>query len=349
MAQGNPGGQDTYVPLLELSGNLMIEYARNLHHTSLAINRACRVTPVKNTYGTYLQFNPLDLARNVNIPYDPDWAPGTLRPTGFESNLQFKTLTFRCDRKNHGKTLDKLGVDLANWPIMKAHTEALAQDAMTYRAIKVYNKMFDSTQYDATHVFSATTASGTGFLSGGTIADPRIKNAFDYAARIIMKDSMGKVQFGGLSVLMNHNTALKLSSTRELREYLAQQVNSEAQLRLDRGKSLNDAFGLPDRLYGYNVIVDSLFYSAVNKGNASLSGTPVIADNQILVCLADGPQEVPEGAPSYNTCHVFSYEEMTVESTEDTRNRLVFLDIVNNFTPEIVAPVTACLIQNIFS
>lgn len=349
MAFNGPGGNDTYIPTLELSGNLMIEYARNLDSPTLAINRACRVTPVKQTRGAYMQFNPLDLARNTNAPYDPNWGPGSLRPTGFENNLQFQVKTFLCERKNHGKTLDKRAVDLANWPIMKAHTEALAQDAMTYRAYKVYNKMFDSTQYDATHVFSATTASGTGFLHAGTTADPRIKNAFDYAARKIMADSMGKVQFGGLSVLMNHNTALRLSSSRELREYLMQQAGSMDQLRLQKGRSLNDAFGLPDRLYGYNVIVDSLFYNPYNKGNAAISGTTVIPDNQILVCLADGPQEVPEGAPSYNTCHVFSYEEMTVETTEDTRNRLVYLDIVNDFTPEIVAPVTACLIQNVFS
>lgn len=349
MSFGNPGGQNTMVPLLELSGNLMIEYARNISSPTLAINRACRVTPVKNPYGTYLRFNPLDLARNTNVPYDPNWAPGTLRPTGFENNLQFEVRTFQCYRKNHGKTLDKLGVDLANWPIMKAHTEALAQDAMTYRAIQVYTKMFDSTQYDATHVFTATTASGTGVLSGGTTADPRIKNAFDYAARIIMKDSMGKVQFGQLTVVMNANTALRLSSTRELREYVMQAAGAEANLRLSKGKSLNDAFGLPDRLYGYNVVVDSLYYSAANKGSAAISGTMVVPDNQILVCLADGPQESAEGAPSYNTCHVFSFEEMTVETVEDTRNRLVFLDVVNHFGVEIVAPVTACLITNVFS
>lgn len=348
MATATAGGLDTFIPTLELSGSLMIDFARNL--AKYPVNRYCKVTPVKQKRGEYLKFDPLTYARLGATPLTSnEWAPGTLRPTYFDKNLGFEVGTFTCTRKNFGKTLDKQGVDLANWPVLKAHSDALAQEAMTHRAYRVTQKMFDSTQYAASHAVSATTASGSGFLNGGTTADPRIKNAFDYAARLIMKDSNGKVQFGMLSALMNDVTASKLSSTRELREYVQQSPDALAQIRLRGGDSLNAVWGLPNVLYNYNITVESLYYNAYNLGNASAVPAPVVPDNSILIHLADGPQEAAEGAPSYNTCHVFAYEEMTVETNEDTRNRLIYLDIVMDYDVQIVAPVTAVLITNVFS
>jgi hypothetical protein len=342
-----PGGMNTYVPTLELSGSLIVDYARNLD--KFPVTRYSRVTPVKQVRGAFLQFDPLALARLGATPaVNNDWPAGSLRPTGFDNNLGFRQQTFQTSRKNFGKTLDKRAVDLANWPIMKAHSDALAQEAMTHRAWRVANTMFDSTNYDSTHVVSATTASGTGFLSGGTTGDPRIKNAFDYAARLIMQDTMGRVQFGGLSVLMNHNTALRLSSSRELREYLMQSATAREDIIL-RKSPINAAYGLPSVLYNYNVIVENTFYNGYNRNATGATGTVVVPDNKLLVFLADGPQETLEGAPSYNTCHVFAYEEMTVETNEDTRNRLVYLDVVMDYDVKIVAPPTAVMIENLFS
>lgn len=347
MSVGNPGGMNTYIPTLELSGNLMIEYGRNLD--KYPVNRYCRVTPVKQVRGAYLRFDPLSLARLGSTPaVNNNWAPGNLRPTGFDNTLGFETKTFQTTRYNFGKTLDKRAVDLANWPILKAHSDALAQEAMTHRAWRVANVLFDSTQYDATHVLAASAASGTGFLNGGTTGDPRIKNAWDYSARLIMQDTMGRVQFGGLSVLMNHNTALRLSSTREIREYVMQSPTARDDLML-RKSPINAAFGLPSVLYNYNIIVENTFYNSYNRNASGATGTVVVPDNQCLVFLTDGPQETVEGAPSFNTAHVFTYEEFTVETTEDTRNRLQFLDIVMDYDVQIVAPPTAVLLTNLFS
>lgn len=343
-----PGLASTVIPLFELSGNLMVAYGRN--QKDINANRYSRVTPVKSKVGNYLRFNPKDQARLPNLPQKPHWAPGTPRPTGFQNTLGFETVPFRTSREAFGMTLDKEAVDIASFPIMKTHTAALGTQAMTYVAYRVCTALTTTGNFDASHVFTATTASGTGVLSGGTTADPRIKNAFDYAARIIQKDTNGTVKIGQLSVLMNHVTAQKLASTREIREYVMQQTGSIEWIKMNGPNTSNDTYGLPKQLYGYNVVVEDSFYNTGNRGNAT-TDTPsvVFPDNTIVMFLADGDLEQPEGATSFSTCHRFAYEEFTLETKDDTWNRIVEMSAVMNFDVQIVAPPTGCIITNIFS
>ena len=342
---GFPGGDNTNIPLLELSGNLMVEYGRNLKRL---INRVVRRTPVQKTVGTYLHFDPLSLARINNRPQNNVWAPGTLRPTGFGNSLGFIQRTFRTTRYDYPMTLDKRMVDLANWPIMKSHTQALAQQAETEQWLIVVEKMFDSANLPSTHVDTASSLNGQGFTQSGTTADPRIKNTLDGAWAIVQKDTMGRVRWGSGSVLINHNTARRWSATREIREYVMQTTDAIKNITQDPS-NYNAAYGLPARLYNYNLVIDDVYYNSYNEGASGATATVVVPDNQALVFLAEGDLEQPDGTASYNTCHVFEYEPYTVESKDDAYNRLVFLNVALEYTPEIVAPATAFKITNLFS
>lgn len=347
MAIGYPGGFDTYIPTLELSGNLMVEFGRDL--TKFPVNRYCRVTPVKQRRGAYLRFDPLSLVRLKNEPVKHRWALGTPRPVSSDETLGFLVQQYQTARENFNVLLDRTSVDVANWPIMKMHTEALAQRAMTHRAYRVANTIFTTSNYDATHVFTATTANGFGFTEAGSTGNPVIKRTLDYAARIIQQDTMGSVRWGSVSVLINHNTALRWSATREFREYLMQQPEAQKMITLGQDKNYNAAYGLPSTLYGFNLIVEDTFYNPYKQGNASETGTVVVPDNYAAVIVADGPQVVEDGGRSYNTAHLFEYEGFNAEVFDDPVNRIVSANVVDDFDVQIVAPVSGCVITNLFS
>lgn len=343
MAVGYPGGFDTYIPTLELSGNLLVEFGRNLD--KFPVNRYSRVTPVKQRRGAYLRFNPLDIVRLKDLPDASAWPLGSPRPISSDETLGFEAEQFQTKRYNHGVPLDRTSVDVANWPIMKMHTEALAQRGMTQRAYNVATALFTSANFDASHVFTATTANGFGFLEAGSTANPVIKRTLDYCARLIQQDSMGSVRWGQLSVLMNHNTALRLSATREIREYLMQASNSRSMIS---GKGLGP-YGLPEDLYNFNVIIEDTFYNSYNMGASGATGTTVVPDNKLVVCVADGALEQPEGGRSYNTAHVFAYEDFTTEVFDDSEHRIVKANVVLDYDVQIVAPVTGTIVTNLFS
>lgn len=347
MAYGLPGGSNTVIPLFELSGELMIAYGRKL---DMAVNRYSKVTSVKSTVGNYLQFKPEDLARFTNLPQSPVWAPGTPRPTGWSNQQSFQVQPFRTTRfAPNPVILDKRSVDVASFPIMKTHTAKLGQDAMTHQAYRVCTALTTTGNYAASHVVAASDASlAGGFLDVGTTADPNILQAFNGATRIIMRDTMGAVRYGQISALMNHNTALRLSQSRELREYLMQQAGSLGNIT-QKDKGYNAIYGLPDTLYNVKIVVEDTWYVPYNRGSASEVPTVVFPDNTIVLFVADGDLEVPEGATSFATCHRFTYEEMTLETKDDSWNRLIEMSAVMDYDVQIVAPPTGFIITNCFS
>lgn len=346
MAFGSPGGNagNTYVPTLELSGHLLVNYSRNMKKQ---VNNYCRITPVKQKRGAYLRFNPLDLARMPNPDTEFTWAPGNPSPDGFLINQGFEQQEFTTFRYAWSTTLDQESVDVANWDVKKAYADLLAQTAMTHRVYKVTKALTTTGNFDATHVATATALNGAGFTDAGTTADPRIKKTLDAAATIIQKDTLGRVKWGQLSVLINNNTALKWSQSREIREYLMQNPEAVKEIILDKN-NLNAAYGLPSMLYGFKVVVEDTYYVPYNKGNASAVGTPVFPDNKAVVFLAEGDLE-QEGPYSFNTVHIFAYEEMNVEEKADAWDRLLKMRVVMNYDTRVVAPATGFIITNLFS
>lgn len=352
MAIGYPGVANTVIPLFELSGNLMVAYGRN--QKDFAVNKYSRVTPVKSIVGNYLKFNPLDLARFPNLPSSPSsaqgpaWPPGTPPQTGFTETYGFETTPFRTQRFQFPITLDKRAVDVASFPIMKTHTAVLGQRAMTHRAWRTCQTLALTSNYASSHVATASSLSGTGFLDGGTTADPRIMTAFNAATRIIMQDTFGSIRYGQISALMNHNTALKLAKSREIREYVMQQEGAIKNVRMDDA-NYNGVYGLPGVLYNVKIVVEDAFYNPYNRGNSAETGSVVFPDNKIVLFVADGDLEVPEGATSFCTCHSFVFEEFGLETKDDEWDRLVYMRGVMDYDVQIVAPPTGFVITEVFN
>jgi hypothetical protein len=354
---GYPGGNDTFIPTLDLSGNLQVRFSRNVQ--SYGVNRYMKVVPVKKTRGSYLYFNPFDQIRlniNASTPSKSGvkWAPGTPRPRNTLGSIGFEVRTFTTQRYSESITLDSQGIDLANWDVQKANTEALAQKMMTLRAFNACSALTTSGNYPAAHVKASATAVGVGgTTASGTTSDPRIKKLLDAAGIQIQKATGGRIRQGELAVLINAETAIKWSQTREIREYVMQSAGSEKMLTM-RGTPLNSRYGLPDYLYDYQVIVEDLFYDDANRpGTTTLydaqAASPVFPASHALILTRSENLEGAEGAADYSTGAFFVYEDMTVESQEDKWNRLVDLSVVDNYDTKITAPVASYLVQDVFS
>ncbi len=348
MSIGNPGGLDTYIPTFDHSGRLIIGFSRN--PKKFPLNRYVQYQTVKAPRGQYLYFNPLDPGRLRNPNIGTKWPLGSPRPRNTSNTQGFEYKQYLAERHAHSTTVDTTAVDLADWDVQASHLDNLAQQAMTERAYNACATLTTSGNYAASHVFTAASVTGTGaFLDGGTTADPRIKKVLDYASRVIQQDTGGRIRFGDLGFLVNAKTAQIFGQTREYREFVMQQAESLAAIRLARGSDFNAYYGLPETFYGYEAVVEDTFYNPVNSLNASEAYSPCFPDNTMLVFVRQGALDVSEGTASYSTMHFMIYEDMKVETKEDTWNRLVDMSVVDYYVPQLVAPVSACLITNLFS
>ncbi len=341
-----PGGSNVVVPTLDLTGNLQVGFSRNAKR--FAVNQIAKITPLQKMRGLYLYFNPLSLVRfpggNTNQNY---WAPGTMAPTGFNDLLEFEMREVVANRYCFPATIDQLAVEQATWNITKAHSEALAQKAMTNRAMLVANLITDSTQYDASHVATAATWGG-GAWDAGTVTTPYILKGINAAAQVIQKDTQGLLNYKNLTLVMNPNTARKMAQSAEVHDYLARSQWALPQLRGDE-KNQNSFYGLPPELYGVKLVIEDATYTGDNKLHTAASPSFAFPDGKAVLLLREEDLVGTESAFSYSAVHIFPYQDMVVESFDDTRNKLMELRVIDNIAVKFVAPVSAALVTSAVS
>ncbi len=345
MAFSYPGGTNTFVPL-DITGNLQVGYSRN--GAKFAVNQITKLTPVKKMKGDYIYFNPLDLARLPGgLTAQNKWAPGTPRPTGFNNAQGFELRNFTCERYAFPVTLDQLGVEQAEWPVIKINSEAAAQLAMTNRALLVANVLVDTANYPTTHVATASSFGG-GAWDAGTVTSPYILRGINAMAQFIQVDTVGRLNYKNLSLVINPNTARKMAQSAEVHDYLARSQWALGQLTGNE-KNQNSMYGLPPQLYGVNIVIEDAVYNGDNKLKTAAAPTYVFPDAKAVLLMREEDLEGTEGAMSFSAVHLFCYEDMTVESKEDTWNRLTDLSVVDSVQAKMVSPVSACLATSVVS
>jgi hypothetical protein len=358
MAFTVPGGQNTFIPTTELSGNLVVAFSRNV--SKFPVNKIAQHRTVSKTTGFYTYFNPLDVARfsagavtsggaTLQTPQF-DWPPGSPAPTGFTNVPGFEYRQFATRRKAYPGNLDLLGEQQASWPVLKTTSGHLAQLAMTDRALEVSGVISNPATYPSTHVDTAVNFGGDA-LDLGTPDNPVLKRAIQTLANIILKDTAGNVLWDNLTLVMNPNTASRLSRSQEIHAIMKESRYALPLIKGDKSIQSNQRFGLPDMLYGLNVVVEWTTYNPFNRGASGEAHGFVFPDDVIAVVSREEDFEAAEEANSYSTVHLFVYgpDDMKVESETDTWNRVIKLKVTDNRQALAVAGVSGGLITDIFT
>ena len=347
-----PSGTNTYIPSFDATGHLVVSFSRN--PKDFPLNKYVTITPVKKSSGYYLKLNAEQAARvSYDSLRDHVWHDGNDAPHGEWNNEKFEWLTFNTTRFVYPFRLGYKAVDQADWKIVASYSAINAQQAMTARTVKVWDKLFNDTAITNQSCTTAANAftGGKGLNEGdsgdinvGTASGPVFKKALNAVARKINKDTLGAVGPKDMCIIMNPTAADAISRSKELHTYLKESPIALAQVRGD-GDSMNGKYGLPDKLYGYDIIIEDVVKVSNKKGSTRATDY-VLSDTDVFILARPGDLVGFEGSPSYSTAHIFMYEEMTVEQKDDPDNRRINARIVEDFGVEVVAPVTAFRFSN---
>jgi len=347
---GLPGGQgNSYLPAL--ADNLFTSFSRNAKE--FAVNMLVKTRTVKKPQGQYLYFNPLDYQRfqgGSSAPGDQfKWGDNTLRPIQGGPQLGYVFNPYNCIRRSYARSLSLLTDQVADFAYLKNETEDLAAQAMAERSIEVVTAITTSGNYPASHVATATALSG-GFLTAGTETNPAIKNALSQVHRTINLDSNGAAKRKDLVVVMNPNTAYRLSITQEVHTlFVRSQTNVNLLTKANGVASNAEDFGLPPTLYDFRVVVMDTTDNTNPRATSGEARTYIFPDNQIaVVCVRGGPGDAAENGTAIDTCHLFLYEDMSVESETVQWDRIIKIAVTDHRQAVMVAPVTGFLITNVY-
>lgn len=341
MAAAHPSGTNTYIADWDSTGKLQTSYSRN--PSDFALNKYCTLTPVTKNRAYYMRVTAEVAARIIN-DQDYIWPDGNVEPDDNDEQESFEFVPIETRRRAYKFAVGYQAAEQSDWKIVAAYSKFMAQKAMTNRTLRILEAGLTAANYDASHVMTATAAGGD-FWTAGTGANPVIKKSLDKAVDTVLTDTLGQVDNESLVLVLSPTLAFSISESPELHEFVKSSPFARDQIT---GKIMgrNARFGLPESLYGVDVVVEKTVRVTSRKGASSATKTYAMDSNKALLVARPGELVGVEGAPSFSTLHCFMREEMTVETKDDPDNRRKKGRIVEDFDAYVVAPASGFLFTN---
>jgi len=333
-----PGASNTYVRQHDATGNLIVHYSRN--PKDFPLNRYIQLREVSKDSGYYLSITAEEAGRIVGGDLNefvwPDGAQRPMRNAGWE---QFKFSDYKTQRFDYDAVIGYKSANQADWDIKATGAATKAQQAMTARTRAVHDVLYDTGNWDATHVEDVAdilTNQGSWELSTTQRGD--IKRSLNYAANIIRQDTLAVVRKDDLVLVMNPVTANRIGESQEIRDYIKGSEDAWKEVINQEGRY--SEYGLPNKLYGYEIVVEDSVMVTSARG-ATVTREDVMADEIVyMIARKEGLVNAAESGPSWSTAMLFVYEEMTVETFDDDKHRLTEMHICDDFAPVMTSPVS---------
>lgn len=339
-----PSANNTFIRSHDATNKMVVDFARNLD--SFAVNRYCQIVPVEKVAGYFLRMTIEEAGRIQNTDLrEFVWWDSQPAPEGNDGRESFEFFPYETTRYAYPFLLGDLTIDQADWNVLAQHASIKARQAMTARTQLAINALTTSNNYDASHYIDITAISGnSGTWTQSTTARQDIKRSLNTAFEVILDDTLAAVEQNDMMVVMNSALAADLTESQEIVDYIKGSPDALAQVRGEL-PGRNTMYGLPDQLYGFNIVVEKT-RKVTSKKAATRAVSPVLASATPIMVARPGGLVGVANAPNFSTCVLFVQEEMTVETLRDPDNRRTKGRVVENLTAKIVAPVSGVLFTN---
>jgi hypothetical protein len=340
-----PGPTNVFIPNWEASGKLLVGFARNPR--TFPINRYIARVKSPKVRGYYLKYTNQAAGRVIDSNRYL-WPDGMTRPVP-KTPESFIYIQFNCVRRDYGYGLGQLTIDMADHNVAEVERKGKAALMMTARSLRVHSVLNTTTNWGtaadpdlSTNHQDTATNMGGGKFDVGTSTAPYLQKGLNKAASIITLDTMGAVANDPTKfyVIMNPDDARLIASSPEIHDYLKGSPSAYAEVT--GGLHPNNKYGLPQTLYGYEIVVDDTVKVTSEEG-ATLGRSYSWTAAQVAMVTREGELEGVYGERSFSTFTVFWQEDMTVEEYADARNRLWEGHVAENTAEVLTCPASGFL------
>jgi len=334
-----PGGApNTFVPSLEASHKLLVDFARLPE--SFSMNDYCQIVPVTKSVGLYTKMT----VENAGRILASDWADGDDAPSGRGNTESFEFLPFATQRHAFPFRIGELAADQADFELLAQLARMAVQQAMTKRTSKVVTLATTTSNYPSSAHYSAVSSiSGvSGKWDESTSARQDIKRSLDYARDQIRLQTLGAVNLDELRLVMSPSCARKIAISQEIVNMLAHSSHAKDWIMGNFGSKKPAMYGLPEYLYGMKVCIEDAVKTTSKKG-ATKAVSDVLPSTTPFVCSRPGGLvAAPDSnkAPSFSTLTLFMHEELSVEQKNDRDNRVHKGRVVENYDEVMTAGIS---------
>ena len=342
MAPAYASQYNTWVPALEDSNRLLVDFSRNPR--DFGVNKYMQIVPVKKTIGYYLEMTLEERMRLLdNTLRNFAWPDGGDAPLGKHGTEGFEFKQFNAQRYAYPFTLGDLAIEQAAWDISAQHLDIKAQQAMTGRTQLAITTMTTAANYTTAHKKSLATEQ----WDAATTANLNIKRNIDYGVKQILKATGSVVKRNQLMLVVSPGLAAAMAESQELVDYLKGSPTALAFVRGETSEGAEDAhalFGLPPVYAGVKIVVEDAVKVTSRKG-ATVVQAFLQDDALAFICARPGGLEGRYGGPSFSTGTLFVYDhdDLSVEVKHDVDNRKVAGRVVDTLASVMTAQISGFL------
>lgn len=339
------GANNTYIPTND--SRLVIEFSRN--PKDFALPNYVQIRPVSKQRGYYLAINVNQAGRLVGGDLNEFvWPDGHPRPRMRQNGQEFNFRDYQTIRRNFGQPIGDLAREQADWDVEDTQEAIQAQKAMTARTKLVHDALATQANWDSVHWSAVTSIPGvSGTWDAALSTAPFIKKSINYGVKRIAKSTLGKVKKKDLRLVINPTTALAISETQELIDVIKQSPDAYGQVTQGEGKW--SEYGLPNRLYGVEIVVEDAVMVTTAVGAATQTQDFVMADGCAYLMSRIGGLTARGGGPSFSTVTLLAKEEMTITRDQQVRDRFVDIDVVDDVGVALTAPSAGFAFRSVLS
>jgi hypothetical protein len=350
MTAAMPGQYNAYVPSHEATGKMVVDYARN--EKRFTVNKWTKTVKVDKTHGLYRleDFSQRSYIADTNGK-NALWPDGQVAPTFRDNVMAGEWKNYFCQRYALGWTLGDMSIDQASWDLVAQHSSMVAQQHMILRTVQAAAIAQNSSNYAAANVLDvgAGGAGNTGRWDVSTTARTDIKRSIDAGVTALLDATYAAIELDDLYLVMNDETARKISVTQEIVDYIKGSPDAMAYIKGEMVKNNpNFNFNLPPKLYGVNLVIDDTRYTSAAR-RATRSATRALNSDKPFLIARPGGLEGLAGAPNFSFLTNFVYEEMNVETMKDKNNRLTSGRVVDTRAFEVTAQQAGVLFNDVLT
>lgn len=344
-----PNNSNTYIRNHAATGHLVTQYSRN--PSRFPLMRYCQLKEVKQDAGYYLRMTAEQAGRmvggNLNEFVWPDGAPRPRRNNGTE---YISWADYRTERYDFDFTLGDKARKQAGWDIEGSEAANHAQQAMTGRTLRVHQQLETNANWETGHRKDVTTIAGvTGRWDLSTTSRMDIKRSMNYAMNVIRRATLAAVaKKEDFRLIMSPTTAQAIGTCQDMVNAFIQ--SQEARRHFEGKMPDYTDYGIPNFLYGVEVVVEDTVMVTSQKGASTVVKEDVCADGVVyLLSRPGGLVAKSNGGPSFSSMMIFAYEDMTVEQQQFPNDRRVEGHVVDDTAEVMVAPAASFKFENVIA
>lgn len=368
MSFSDPSSTNTFIPSWEATSQL-VSFVRDPKR--FKINEYIAFRNALKPVGKYVAF---ESEHAIRVPTKEQfaWPDGAPRPDGFNNLMGFEYREYSCERMDVPFTLGNRTRANCPWDITAVQSTVVMSQYMTLLSWDILSFLQTTSNWvlaNGVEHFDTATDLGGGKWDAGSPANPYMQKGLYAAFQFIKDNTNSLISKEQCRLILGVEAARKIRTSQEVLDYIKQSPFAMQQVRGEIA-GRNTDFDLPDKLFGFEVVVEDGQRVSTLKNAAGTFTRGYIKDPDTALLLSKVealPGDFVSDAgsiPNFSTFQVFNYigeggktgdgretggMPFTVETFEDPRNRRLDGHVVGDWGLKMVAPESGYLITDILT